>query len=47
MSRAIRPLLRELHIRWLEWAQAEICPSHPDTRHITLTLARLRAERKA
>jgi hypothetical protein len=45
MSRALRPILRELHIKYLEWAEKEVSRCHPDTAYITLTLARLRAER--
>lgn len=40
--RAFAPLLREIQIRWFQWALAEINPSHPDVPYIVHRLNQLR-----
>lgn len=44
---ALRPVLRNAHLTYLEWALREIDPLHPDLPAIVLTVNRLRAERAA
>jgi hypothetical protein len=45
MTRAIRPLIREARLFYIEWALREIPPLHPDVPSLVLERHELIAER--
>lgn len=47
LLRAIRPVVRNAHILYLDWALREIHPLHPDVPRIVVNKSRLVAERAA